>query len=52
MLGVILNIKGKGNYFLKLAGPHKTVSAAAAQLRASFGGNEKEEKEFKIGGET
>ena len=28
MLGVIIQLKGKGNYFVKLYGPHKTVSAA------------------------
>lgn len=52
MLGVILNIKGKGNYFLKLAGPRKTVSASADALRTTFGGVEKDEKEFKPGNEA
>lgn len=47
MLGVMISIKGKGIYFLKLAGPKKTVSAAAAALRTTFGGVEKEEKEYK-----
>lgn len=44
MLGVILAVDKKGNYFLKLIGPEKTISAAASAFRASIGGNEKEEK--------
>ena len=44
MLGLILSVDKKGNYFLKLTGPEKTVAAAAAAFRASIGGNEKEEK--------
>ena len=44
MLGLILAVEKKGNYFLKLTGPEKTVTAAAAAFRASIGGNEKEEK--------
>ncbi len=28
MLGAIIELKGKGNFFVKLYGPHKTVSAA------------------------
>ena len=46
MLAVILNIKGKGNYFLKLTGPIKTVTAAAAPLRQSFGADPKKEKPY------
>jgi gluconolactonase len=49
MLGVMIHVKEKGTYFLKLAGPKKTVSAAAAGLRNTFGGVEKEEKEYKPG---
>lgn len=44
MLAVILPVEGKGNYFLKLTGPAKTVDAAADQFRKSFGGNAAEEK--------
>ena len=33
MLGAIIALKGKGNYFVKLYGPHKTVSAAAKPFR-------------------
>ncbi|MGE3316986.1 MAG: hypothetical protein AB7O26_17855 [Planctomycetaceae bacterium] len=52
MLGVMLHLKGKGTFFLKLAGPKKTVSAAADGLRTTFGGVEKEEKEYKPGNEA
>ncbi len=46
MLAVILNIKGKGNYFLKLTGPNKTVTAAAVSLRESYGADIKKEKPY------
>lgn len=48
MHGVILVLKDKGVYYLKLAGPDKTVKAAAADFRASFGGDSKSEKDFEI----
>lgn len=51
MLGVILTVEGKGNYFLKLTGPEKTVAAAADAFRASFGADAKSEKELKSAGE-
>jgi gluconolactonase len=44
VLGIILSVEKKGNYFLKLTGPEKTVSSAVAAFRASIGGNEKDEK--------
>lgn len=50
MVGVILNVKDKGIYFIKLIGPDKTVAAAADDLRTAFGGNAKTEKEHEIGG--
>ena len=37
MVAVILMVKGKGNYFLKLTGPDKTVAAATDPLREGFG---------------
>lgn len=46
MLAVILAVKGKGNYFLKLTGPQKTVTAAGAALRRSFGADAKKEKPY------
>jgi gluconolactonase len=46
MLGVILVAEDKGYYFLKLAGPHKTVTAAADALRTAFGGDAKMEQPF------
>jgi gluconolactonase len=46
MLAVILTIEQKGNYFLKLAGPEKTVSGESKSLRAAFGADETKEKEY------
>ncbi len=48
MLAVILSVEGKGNYFLKLTGPNKTVSAAATPFRGSFGGSEEGEKPYNL----
>lgn len=47
MLAVILIVKGKGVYYLKMAGGGKTVTSAAKLFRASFGGDAEKEKEFK-----
>ncbi|MEE2843563.1 MAG: hypothetical protein VX761_03555 [Planctomycetota bacterium] len=48
MLGVVLVVKDKGNYFLKLTGPQKTVSHWASTLRTSFGADIKDEKEAEL----
>jgi len=48
MIAVMLNVEGKGNYFLKLVGPQETVGAAAKAFRNSFGANEETEKEYKL----
>ena len=48
MLGVILIVKDKGVYFLKMTGPDKTIKAQATAFRKSFGGDEKAEKEYEI----
>jgi len=52
MLGVILALtvgdERKGTYFLKLTGPKDTITAAANDLRASFGAKEKGEEEFDL----
>lgn len=48
MIGVILEVEGKGNYFLKLAGPAKTVSAQEEAMRASIGGDAKGEKPHEL----
>lgn len=48
MLGVILEVEGKGNYFLKMAGPEKTVSAAEDALRTSFGADANSEKPYEL----
>lgn len=47
MLAVILSVKPNDNYFLKMAGPKETVTAAADVFRASFGGDARQEKEYK-----
>ena len=48
MVAVILMVKGKGNYFLKLTGPDKTVAAATDPLRKGFGGDKKAEKAYTL----
>lgn len=48
MLGVILLLKGKGVYFLKLTGPDKTVKAQSDSLRTAFGGSAEAEKEYEF----
>jgi len=48
MLGVILQVKGKGQYFLKLTGPDATVKAQEDALRASFGGKKDSEEDYEI----
>lgn len=51
VLGVVLQAEG-GPYFIKLDGPDKTITAAASDFRASFGGNAKDEKEVKSDAKT
>jgi gluconolactonase len=48
MYGVIFSAKEGGNYFFKLTGPEKTVTAQADALRASFGAKAADEKEYKL----
>ncbi|MFN9718512.1 MAG: hypothetical protein ACK58L_07455 [Planctomycetota bacterium] len=48
MLGVIIQLKGKGVYFLKLTGPDKTVKAQADALRASFGATSEGEEVYEL----
>ncbi|MBA3314646.1 MAG: hypothetical protein M3552_07690 [Planctomycetota bacterium] len=48
MRGIILEREGQGNYFLKLAGPEKTVSAQEEALRASIGGDKKSETAYEV----
>ncbi len=47
MLGVILSVQDKGNYFLKFTGPEKTVAAAAADFRKSIGAPPKKSADTK-----
>jgi gluconolactonase len=46
MIGVILSVENKGNYFLKLTGPDKTVAEAADDVRLMIGGDVKQEKPY------
>ncbi len=48
MLAVIIDVKDKGPYFLKMTGSEKTIEAAAKDFRKSFGAKSDEEKELKI----
>ncbi len=47
-LNVILQVKDRGNYFLRLIGPDKTVTAAATEFRTSFGGDAAKEKAYEM----
>lgn len=47
MLAIMLMSKG-GNFFFKLAGPERTVTDAAAGLRASFGADAEKESEYTL----
>lgn len=49
MLGIVLLVKDKGNYFLKLTGPQKTVATAAEALRKAIGADIKNEKKSDLG---
>ena len=48
MLGVIIELEGKGVYYLKLTGPDATVKAQAEALRKSFGGSTEGETDYEI----
>ena len=48
MLAVVLNVEGKGNYFLKLTGEEKTITAINKVLRTSFGASIDKEKDYKL----
>ena len=47
-MSVVLTIKDKANYFIRLTGPEKSINAAAEAFRASFGAKAKDEKPFEI----
>lgn len=48
MLGVMLQLKDKGVYFIKLTGPDASIKAQAKLLRQSFGGDAKTETDYEI----
>jgi gluconolactonase len=47
-VGIILQVKDKGNYFLRLTGPDKTIAAATEKFRQSFGGDAAKEKAYEL----
>jgi len=47
-IGIILNLKDKNVYFLKLTGPDATVAAQKDAVRASIGGDADSEKEYEF----
>lgn len=47
-LSVILTVKDKANYFIRLTGTEKAVKEAAEAFRASFGAVAKDEKDYEI----
>lgn len=47
-LSVILQVPDEGNYFLRLTGPAKTVSAVADAFRASFDADASKEEKYEI----
>jgi hypothetical protein len=52
VLSVILTTKDQGNYFLRLTGPEKTVTANADALRVAIGADAKAEKDYKLSEEN
>ncbi len=48
MLGVVIELEGKGVYYLKLAGPDATVKAQQETLRTAFGGRTEGEEDYEL----
>ena len=48
MLGMIVLVKGKGVYFLKLTGPDATVKAQAEAIRAAIGAKSEGEEDYEL----
>ena len=48
MLGMIVQVKGKGVYFLKLTGPDATVKAQADALRTAIGAKSEGEEDYEL----
>lgn len=48
MLGMIVQVKGKGVYFLKLTGPDATVKAQAEALRTAIGAKSEGEEDYEL----
>ena len=52
VVSVILTTKDQGNYFLRLTGPEKTVTANTDARRASIGADANSEKDYKLSEEN
>lgn len=48
MLAAIIQLEGKGVYYLKLAGPDATIKAELEPFRKSFGGDKETEEPFEL----
>jgi gluconolactonase len=48
MLGMIVQVKGKGVYFLKLTGPDATVKHQAEALRTAIGAKSEGEEDYEL----
>jgi hypothetical protein len=48
MYGIVFSSKEGGNYYFKLTGPEKTVTAQTDALRTSIGAKAADEKEYKL----
>jgi hypothetical protein len=52
VMSVILTVKDEGNFYLRLTGPEKTVSANTDALRVAIGADAKSEKDYKLSEEN
>jgi hypothetical protein len=52
VVSIILTAKDQSNYFLRLTGPEKSVSANVDALRAAIAANAKSEKDYKLSEEN
>lgn len=48
MLAAVIELEGKGVYYLKLAGPDATIKAQSEKLRAAFGGKSAGETDYEL----
>ena len=48
MLAAVVEVPGKGNYFVRMAGPAATVDPHAEDFRKSFGAEVKSERPYTV----